>query len=209
MNTHATSLFIACLIASGAEAAPRTKAPALDHRAMKTTAKQTPRPVVQTAAPSTRAGAQIRVIAAAYSWREESLRRWGRANALGGRQDLPVEGLEQVAVDPTVIPLGSIIEVPGVGRRIATDTGGLVRGGRIDLHWQSVGQGERQVAVRVVRWGGQFSRCVPTNTRAEFERTAGKIITTKLTHLRSTTGFAWRMLSAMGLYSDRFDFARC
>lgn len=158
MNTHATSLLVACLIASGAEAAPWTKAPALAHRAMKSApAKRTPQPAVQTTARSTREGAQIRVVATAYSWREDSHRRWGRANAIGGRLDVLLEGMEQVAVDPAVIPLGSIIEVPGVGRRTAADTGGSNRGKRIDLHCQTLTDmlhwRKRNVAVLMVRRG--------------------------------------------------------
>ncbi len=38
-----------------------------------------------------------------------------------------------VAVDPSVIPLGTRMTVPGYGEGIAADTGGAVKGGRIDL----------------------------------------------------------------------------
>lgn len=39
-----------------------------------------------------------------------------------------------VAVDPNVIPLGSIVEVEGYGRAVAGDIGGAIKGDRIDLH---------------------------------------------------------------------------
>ncbi len=39
----------------------------------------------------------------------------------------------QVAVDPTVIPLGSTVWVQGLGTFIATDTGSLVRGAHLDV----------------------------------------------------------------------------
>ncbi|WP_183040867.1 peptidoglycan-binding protein [Salipaludibacillus neizhouensis] len=39
-----------------------------------------------------------------------------------------------VAVDPSVIPLGSIVEVEGYGRAVAGDTGGAIKGNKIDLH---------------------------------------------------------------------------
>ncbi len=39
-----------------------------------------------------------------------------------------------VAVDPNVIPLGSTIIVPGYGTYIAGDTGGDIKGNRIDVH---------------------------------------------------------------------------
>ncbi len=38
-----------------------------------------------------------------------------------------------VAVDPTVIPLGSRLTIPGYGTGIAADTGGAVHGNVIDL----------------------------------------------------------------------------
>lgn len=38
-----------------------------------------------------------------------------------------------VAVDPRVIPLGSRIHIPGLGERIAEDTGKKIKGKRLDL----------------------------------------------------------------------------
>jgi len=37
------------------------------------------------------------------------------------------------AVDPSVIPIGTIIEVKGLGIYLCADTGGLIKGNRIDL----------------------------------------------------------------------------
>ena len=45
-----------------------------------------------------------------------------------------------IAVDPRVIPLGSIVEVPGYGTFIAGDTGGAIKGNKIDVHFSSVQQ---------------------------------------------------------------------
>lgn len=42
-----------------------------------------------------------------------------------------------VAVDPTVIPLGSVVEIEGIGKAIALDTGGAIKGSRIDLFMSS------------------------------------------------------------------------
>src|SRR5690625_789885 len=39
-----------------------------------------------------------------------------------------------IAVDPTVIPLGSKVHVPGFGTYIAGDTGSAIKGNRIDIH---------------------------------------------------------------------------
>jgi 3D (Asp-Asp-Asp) domain-containing protein len=44
-------------------------------------------------------------------------------------------GAQTVAVDPSVIPLGSHIYVDGAGARLATDTGGAIIGRRLDI-WE-------------------------------------------------------------------------
>ncbi|GFH42358.1 hypothetical protein Hs30E_09090 [Lactococcus hodotermopsidis] len=50
-----------------------------------------------------------------------------------------------VAVDPTVISLGSMVEVPGYGIAIAGDTGGAIKGYKIDLHFKTTKQ--------AIKWG--------------------------------------------------------
>lgn len=54
--------------------------------------------------------------------------------ALPGRTatGIPV-GWGVVAVDPSVIPLGSHFTIPGYGEGVAADIGGAVRGATIDL----------------------------------------------------------------------------
>ncbi len=42
-----------------------------------------------------------------------------------------------IAVDPEVIPLGSIVYLEGIGTFIAEDTGGAIKGKRIDLFMES------------------------------------------------------------------------
>lgn len=64
--------------------------------------------------------------ATAYSNREPGI---GNRTATGMRVR---EGV--VAVDPAVIPLGSLLYVQGYGFAVAADTGGAIRGRRIDLY---------------------------------------------------------------------------
>ena len=58
----------------------------------------------------------------------------------GHTADGAVAGMESVAVDPSVIPLGSTIYVPGIGERTADDTGGMIIGNHIDIWEPSYGQ---------------------------------------------------------------------
>ena len=59
-----------------------------------------------------------------------------------------------IAVDPSVIQLGSKVEVPGFGVFIAGDTGGAIKGNKIDIHFSTVQQalnwGRRTITVKVL-----------------------------------------------------------
>ena len=59
-----------------------------------------------------------------------------------------------IAVDPRVIPLGSLVEVQGLGVYIAGDTGGAIKGNIIDIHYPTVRQalnwGRRNVKIRII-----------------------------------------------------------
>lgn len=45
-----------------------------------------------------------------------------------------------VAVDPSVIPLGTLVEVEGYGIALAADTGGAIKGNILDVHFNSVAE---------------------------------------------------------------------
>lgn len=59
-----------------------------------------------------------------------------------------------VAVDPSVIPLGTRLYIPGYGEAVAADTGGAIYGNRIDLCMESYSEamrfGRRSVTVYVL-----------------------------------------------------------
>ncbi|ARK21805.1 hypothetical protein CSV69_11190 [Sporosarcina sp. P26b] len=63
-------------------------------------------------------------------------------------------GMKLIAVDPRVIPLGSKVWVEGYGYAIAGDTGGAIKGNRIDLHMPTkeaaYAFGRRQVKIKVI-----------------------------------------------------------
>jgi 3D (Asp-Asp-Asp) domain-containing protein len=72
--------------------------------------------------------------------------------SLGGRTatGLPV-GWGVAAVDPSVIPLGTHMSVPGYGEAVAADVGGGVSGATVDLWFPTLAQanawGRRTVTI--------------------------------------------------------------
>lgn len=59
-----------------------------------------------------------------------------------------------IAVDPSVIPLNSLVEVPGYGIAIAGDTGGAIVGNIIDVHFpsndQAIAWGRKNIQITVL-----------------------------------------------------------
>jgi len=79
--------------------------------------------------PASGSGKQLTVVATAYSLHG------------GTASGLPT-GPGVVAVDPTVIPLGTRMYIPGYGPGIAADTGTAIKGLRIDLWFPKLSQAE-------------------------------------------------------------------
>ena len=77
-------------------------------------------------------GKTVTVSATAYSRHEAGL-----SNFTATGIDLSINPMV-IAVDPSVIPLGSIVSVPGYGIAIAGDTGGAIVGNKIDLHMEDL-----------------------------------------------------------------------
>ncbi|AOR22297.1 3D domain-containing protein [Clostridium taeniosporum] len=95
---------------------------------------------------------KLSVLATAYS---------GHSTTATGRR--PVRnsnGLSTIAVDPSVIPLGSKVYVEGYGYAIAADTGGAIKGNKIDLYLNSSSEctrwGRRPVNLFIVAYPGQW-----------------------------------------------------
>lgn len=78
---------------------------------------------------SFRKGESLVVTATAYSPEDDG----GQRTALGIK---PKSGVT-IAVDPRLIPLGSKVFIQGFGWRLAQDTGGAIKGRRIDIFMSS------------------------------------------------------------------------
>ncbi|WP_373899241.1 3D domain-containing protein [Haloimpatiens sp. FM7315] len=68
--------------------------------------------------------------------------------ATGTKARRNVNGYSTIAVDPRVIPLGTKVYVEGYGLAIAEDTGGAIKGNKIDIYVNS----ESQAVTWGVRW---------------------------------------------------------
>jgi 3D (Asp-Asp-Asp) domain-containing protein len=75
--------------------------------------------------------------------------RWGARTASGLRP-----GFGVVAVDPRFIPLGTRLYISGYGYAVAGDTGGAIKGNRIDLghdtNYEAMAEGRKKVRVLVL-----------------------------------------------------------
>lgn len=84
----------------------------------------------------------------------------GLITASGSPPRRDPSGLSTVAVDPSVIPLGSKLYIPGYGLAIANDTGGDIKGMRIDLYMNSESEcnsfGRQSVSVQVLAYTGEW-----------------------------------------------------
>ena len=84
----------------------------------------------------------------------------GTLTAMGLKPVRDPGGISTIAVDPSVIPLGSKVYIPGYGYAIASDTGGVIKGNIIDLYMNShdecISWGRRQVTIHIVAYPGEW-----------------------------------------------------
>ncbi|HSH24465.1 MAG TPA: 3D domain-containing protein [Massilibacterium sp.] len=63
-----------------------------------------------------------------------------------------------IAADPNVFPIGTIVYIPGYGYGVVADTGGKIKGDRIDLYFEEVKDvyrewGKKEVEIIVLKEG--------------------------------------------------------
>lgn len=71
-----------------------------------------------------------------------------------------------IAVDPKIIPLGTIVEIKDLGKFIAEDTGGKIKGNRVDIYFNSKAEakafGKKNIWLRIIEEkneiAGDFSK---------------------------------------------------
>lgn len=119
--------------------------------------KSTTKPVVKSTETSEPAGGrEITVEATAYTAHPSENGTYGGRVLTAMGHDLTANpNMKVIAVDPKVIPLGSKVWVEGYGEAIAGDTGGAIKGNRIDVLVGSDGSanswGRKSVKVKVIK----------------------------------------------------------
>lgn len=107
-------------------------------------------PVLETATGTYRYVDVIDMEATAYYPGPESTDQWADGYTYTGVR----AGKGVVAVDPSVIPLGTRLYIPGYGEAIAADIGGAIKGYRIDLGFETyeeaIQYGRQQVKVYIL-----------------------------------------------------------
>ena len=86
---------------------------------------------IYTAPPQPPKPEPLKMIATAYSRSEEE----GTADGITKSGTMVRPGV--VAVDPEIIPLGTEIFIEGLGVFTAEDTGGAIKGNRLDIYFES------------------------------------------------------------------------
>lgn len=137
---------------ASSQASAQSSKPAASASSSQQTTQTSEQPKQEPAQPApstpTTSGRTMQMESTGYSC-AESVNTFFTAMGIDLRQNPQI-----VAVDPSVIPLGSMVEVSGYGIAIAGDTGGAIKGNIIDVHFPTVEQciqwGRRSVTVTVI-----------------------------------------------------------
>ncbi|WP_267490426.1 3D domain-containing protein, partial [Bacillus anthracis] len=140
-----------------AEEATKAREVAEAREAAKAQKPATQQPVAketETSAPSS--SRELRVVATAYTADplENGYKAGDQVKSALGHNLTANPNMKLIAVDPSVIPLGSKVWVEGYGVAIAGDTGGAIKGNKIDVLMPDKGTssnwGRKTVTVKVL-----------------------------------------------------------
>ncbi|WP_142320719.1 cell wall-binding protein EntC [Bacillus thuringiensis] len=143
--------------AAKAREAAKAQEAAKAREAAKTQKPATQQPVAketETSAPSS--SRELRVVATAYTADplENGYKAGDQVKSALGHNLTANPNMKLIAVDPSVIPLGSKVWVEGYGVAIAGDTGGAIKGNKIDVLMPDKGSssswGRKTVTVKVL-----------------------------------------------------------
>ncbi|AZQ48965.1 enterotoxin [Bacillus albus] len=143
--------------AAEAQAAAKAQEAAKAREAAKAQKPATQQPVAketETSAPAS--SRELRVVATAYTADplENGYKAGDQVKSAMGHNLTANPNMKLIAVDPSVIPLGSKVWVEGYGVAIAGDTGGAIKGNKIDVLMPDKGTssnwGRKTVTVKVL-----------------------------------------------------------
>ncbi|KAA0762135.1 cell wall-binding protein EntC [Bacillus sp. SH5-2] len=143
--------------AAKAQAEAKAQEAAKAREAAKTQKPATQQPVAketETSAPSS--SRELRVVATAYTADplENGYKAGDHVKSAMGHNLTANPNMKLIAVDPSVIPLGSKVWVEGYGVAIAGDTGGAIKGNKIDVLMPDKGTssnwGRKTVTVKIL-----------------------------------------------------------
>jgi uncharacterized protein YabE (DUF348 family) len=112
--------------------------------------KSSPPPGATASAKAPTSGSKLTVLSTAYTPWDPGCGGISVITRKLSRYNIP-SGWGIIAVDPSVIPFGTKVYVPGYGYAVAADSGGAINGAKIDVCFWSGGESAAKTAAR--SWG--------------------------------------------------------